>query len=102
MTNDILQSDIDLARKLLDARRSSEEIVAALGYRGINRDRAEQLIAALQAGKTVEPDRPITISLPSKTVQETAPSEPQQSRKSTVSPSPAERPQESRPSRRKA
>jgi hypothetical protein len=100
MTNDILQSDIDLARRLLDARRPSEEIVAALTYRGINGDRAAQLIAALQAGKTVEPDRPITISLPSKTVEETAPSEPQYSRKSTVSASAAERPQESRPSRR--
>jgi len=67
MTNDILQSDIDLARKLVDDRRPSDEIVAALSYRGIGGSRAAQLVADLQAGKIIEPDRPISINLPSRT-----------------------------------
>jgi hypothetical protein len=69
MTNDILQSDIDLARKLLDANRPADEIVVALGYRGINGNRAAQLVADLQAGKAVEPDRPIYVNLPSPSQQ---------------------------------
>jgi hypothetical protein len=89
MTNDILQTDIDLARKLLDANRPADEIVAALAYRGINGNRATQLVADLQAGKTVEPDRPISISLPS-------PSEQQPSRKITPPEFAAEPPQDSR------
>jgi hypothetical protein len=73
MTKDILQSDIDLARNLLEAGRPSDEIVTALGYRGIEGTRATQLIAELQAGKKVEPDRPISINLPPKTSEEPAP-----------------------------
>src|SRR6267378_119303 len=61
MTNDILQSDIDLARRLLDARRPADEIVAALSYRGINGNRAAHLVADFHAGKAVEPDKHITI-----------------------------------------
>src|SRR5256885_6738638 len=76
MTPDILQSDIDLARKLLDERRPETEIVAALAYRGIESGRATQLIAELQAGKKVEPDRPIQIKLPPKSVEISGPSGP--------------------------
>jgi hypothetical protein len=101
MTNDILQSDIDLARRLLDAQRPPEDIVVALGYRGINGNRAAQLIADLQAGKTVEPDRPITISLPSKTVEEPPASEHQQSGRSAAAELTRERPRESRTERQK-
>jgi hypothetical protein len=79
MTNDILQSDIDLARKLLDGNRPSDEIVAALAYRGINGTRAAQLVADLQAGKKVEPDRPISINLPSRTTENPAPAQERQS-----------------------
>lgn len=96
MTNDILQSDIDLARRLLDASRPCEEIVAALGYRGINGPRAAQLVADLQAGKVVEPDKPITINLPLNPTSETRPSEQQQSRKAA----PAELPEARHPSSR--
>jgi len=81
MTNDILQSDIDLARKLLDDRRPIDEIVAALEYRGVNENRAAQLVADLQAGRTVEPDRPITITLPAKTTEDT-PDQPRPNRQS--------------------
>jgi len=95
MTNDILQSDIDLARRLLDAGRPADEIVAALGYRGINANRAARLVADLQAGKTVEPDKPIAINLPSRTIEETLPSEQQHSRKSAPAELPGERPQRS-------
>ncbi len=64
MTHDVLQSDIDLARRLLETRRPASEIVTALTYRGVNSDRATQLVSDIESGKTVEPDRPITIHLP--------------------------------------
>jgi|KBSMisStaDraftv2_1062788.scaffolds.fasta_scaffold116568_1 hypothetical protein len=82
MTNDILQSDIDLARKLLGDRRPTDEIVAALAYRGVTASRAAQLVADLQAGRTVEPDRPISINLPPKATEETTPAGPKPSRMS--------------------
>lgn len=63
MTSDILQSDIDLVRKLLAAGRPTNEIVEALGYRSVHPDRAARLIADLQSGKPVEPDKPIKINL---------------------------------------
>jgi hypothetical protein len=102
MTNDILQSDIDLASRLLDANRPADEIIAALGYRGINGGRAAQLVADLQAGKTVEPDRPISINLPSRPIEETPPSEQQYSRKSAPAELPGDRPQGSRARQRKS
>lgn len=70
MTHDVLQSDIDLARRLVDAGRPVNEIVAALAHRGVDSNRATQLVADLQSGKTVEPDKPISINLPSKTTEE--------------------------------
>src|SRR5580765_5907754 len=101
MTNDILQSDIDLARRLLEGGRPPEDIVVALGYRGINGKRAAQLIADLQSGKTVEPDRPITISLPSKQVEETDPLEHEDSSRSAATELTRERPREPRGKRQK-
>jgi hypothetical protein len=101
MTNDILQSDIDLARRLLDAGRPADEIVATLGYRGINGTRAVQLVAELQAGKTVEPDKPIAIKLPSGTSEGSAVSAHQPGRSSAQGDLP-ERPQNSRSTQRKA
>jgi hypothetical protein len=102
MTNDILQSDIDLARRLLDAHRPADEIVAALGYRGINGNRATQLVTDLQSGKPVEPDKPITISLPSRPIEEAPPSEQQHSRKSTPAELAGEQPPRVLPRRRKS
>src|SRR5262249_54347739 len=60
----ILQSDIDLARKLINTGHPESEVVTALSYRGIDSTRAVQLITALRSGRTVEPDRPIKINLP--------------------------------------
>jgi hypothetical protein len=66
-----LQSDIDLARKLSDARRPTSEIVTALTCRGIDSSRAVQVVSDIQDGKTVEPDKSITINLAPKTSEET-------------------------------
>jgi hypothetical protein len=96
MTNDILQSDIELARKLLDANCASDEIVAALSYRGIKAERAAHLIADLQDGKTVEADRPIQIRLQSAKTQETAPAPQTQRQKSAGSDLSGERERKSR------
>jgi hypothetical protein len=63
MTPDILQSDLDLARKLLHAGRPATQIITALRHRGIDSERAARLVADLQSGKPVEPDKPIKISL---------------------------------------
>lgn len=70
MTHDILQSDIDLARRLVERGRPDDEVVAALAYRGIDSSRAAGLVAALQDGKAVEADKPIAINLPRKTTAE--------------------------------
>jgi hypothetical protein len=78
MTHDVLQSDIDLACKLSDARNPTSEIITALTCRGIDSSRAARLVADIQDGKTVEPDRPITINLAGKTSKEiiTPPAQP--------------------------
>jgi hypothetical protein len=68
MTHDVLQSDIDLTRRLIDSGLPTTEIVTALGFRGIDSNRANQLIADLQSGKPVEPDKPIKINLSQKPV----------------------------------
>ena len=56
MTHKILQSDIELARKQLEAKRSDAEIVAALERRGIEPDKAAQLVQDLREGKPVSPE----------------------------------------------
>lgn len=101
MTNDILQSDIDLARNLLDGNRPSDEIIAALGYRGIEGNRAAQLVADLQAGKKVEPDRPISIHLPPRTSEDPAPTAVEPRANATQAVSTGER-RDSRSTQRKA
>jgi hypothetical protein len=70
MTHDVLQCDIDLARGLLEAGHPGSEAVAALTYRGVDSGRATQLVANIQSGKTVEPDKPIAISVPRKIREE--------------------------------
>jgi len=64
MTNQILQSDIDLARRLLSIGRPEAEIVKALGYRKVDADRAARLINELRHGSNVQPDVPEMGSLP--------------------------------------
>jgi hypothetical protein len=97
MTHDILQSDIDLARKLLDSGRPVTEIVAALAHRGIDSSRAAQLVADLQSAKPVVPDKPIEIRLRPKPAEITG-SDPGRSRRTEL---PAQRTDRSQ-SRRKA
>ena len=58
MTNQVLQSDIDVARRLLDAGRTDEEVLTALLCRNIAADRAVQLLTDLRRGLRVEPDVP--------------------------------------------
>jgi len=99
MTHDILQCDIDLARQLLDAGRSTNEIVAALTYRGIDSNRATQLVADLQSGKAVQPDKPLKINLgPNPAAKEGTAVESKHSRTDL----PAKRSEDSRSKQRKA
>src|SRR5436190_9251388 len=56
MTGDLLQSDIDLARRLIDAGQSEAEIIVALGYRRIGPEKAQRLVHALREGVDVQPD----------------------------------------------
>ena len=56
MTGDLLQSDIDLAKRLIAGRESDAEIVVALGYRKIPREKAQRLIQDLRRGINVHPD----------------------------------------------
>ena len=54
MTNDILRTDIELATRLMDEKRPTEEIIAALVPRGIDRAKATQLVDDLRNGKNVD------------------------------------------------
>jgi hypothetical protein len=56
MTHHILQSDIELARKLLAANRPEAEIVAALTRRGVEPAKATRLVEDLQCGRAVAPE----------------------------------------------
>jgi hypothetical protein len=54
MTHAILQSDIDLAQRLLAEGLSEESVVSALERRGIELYRAAQLVSDLRQGAVVE------------------------------------------------
>jgi hypothetical protein len=57
MTDEILQTDIDLARRLIAEGHPDAEIVENLAFRKIAPNRASRLVAELRGGKTVEPDQ---------------------------------------------
>jgi len=57
MTDEILQTDIDLARRLIDEGRADAEIIDLLARRKIASNRASRLISELREGRAVEPDR---------------------------------------------
>src|ERR1044071_962047 len=57
MTDEILQTDIDLARRLVDAGNGDTEIIYLLARRNIAPDRASRLISDLREGRAVAPDR---------------------------------------------
>jgi hypothetical protein len=58
MTNEILESDIELARELLGKKTPDAEVISSLVRRGIQANRAQELVMALRLGKNPEPDRP--------------------------------------------
>src|SRR6266850_3356971 len=60
MTGDLLQSDIDLAKRLIAAGESDAEIVIALGYRKIASDKALRLLQDLRSGIDAHPDADTT------------------------------------------
>ena len=53
MTHDILQSDVTLARRLLDEQRPDPEIILALTHRGVDSARAAKLLEDLRSGGKV-------------------------------------------------
>jgi len=55
MINEILRSDIELAKRLLMTGSPEAHVCAALERRGINAEAATQLIAELRKGKIVRP-----------------------------------------------
>jgi hypothetical protein len=57
MTDEILQADIDLARRLIDGGTGDEEIIGLLARRNIAPNRAARLVSELRSGCAVEPDR---------------------------------------------
>jgi hypothetical protein len=59
MTHDVLQSDIDLARKLIKEERQETEIIAALGLRGLEPTTATRLLDDLRNGRVA--DQPIQL-----------------------------------------
>lgn len=61
MTQDILQSDLNIARRLIEAKSPDTEIVAALVRRGVAPAKASQVVNDLRMGNTV---RPVDAMLP--------------------------------------
>jgi hypothetical protein len=57
MTEELLQSDIDMARSMISIGCGDAEIIESLRYRRITSDRAGRLIQELRDGRVVEPDR---------------------------------------------
>jgi hypothetical protein len=53
MTGEILEADVEVARRLLEADRSDGEIVRALGLRGIEPANAAKLLTDLHAGRKI-------------------------------------------------
>ncbi len=58
MTNEILETDIELARNLLGNSTPADEVISSLVRRGIQPARAGKLVQDLRQGKNPEPDRP--------------------------------------------
>lgn len=57
MTDEILQTDIDLAKRLIDDGYQDAEIIHLLAQRRIAPNRAARLVSELREGLSVEPDR---------------------------------------------
>ena len=51
MTRDVLGSDVDYARRLIDADCTDSSIVAALVWRGVDSAKAAQLVETLRCGR---------------------------------------------------
>jgi hypothetical protein len=62
MTNRILQSDIELARKLLDAGCDTNAVVTALQRRHVDTSEATNLVEGLRQGSLIRPQLPIDLS----------------------------------------
>ncbi len=58
MTHDILQSDIELAKRLRDSQHPDEEIIRALVHRGVEASMAAQLVDDLRSGRKVTAQSP--------------------------------------------
>jgi len=63
MTKDILQSDLDVAMRLIKTSSDDSEIVAALKLRGVALTKAAQLVHDLRAGRLVTPVVPVRSTL---------------------------------------
>jgi hypothetical protein len=63
MTHCILPTDIELAKKLLEASRSDNAIVAALVQRGVQSANAAQLVTDLRSGRQVAPEIPAGLGI---------------------------------------
>ena len=56
MTGDILDSDVEYARRLVGEGRTDKEIATALGIRGIKPADATKLVADLRSGRRIRPN----------------------------------------------
>ena len=56
MTREILDSDVEFAQRRMEAGRSDNELVTALGFRGIEPDRAAHVVKDLRSGKRIRPN----------------------------------------------
>lgn len=64
MTHGVVQSDIDLAKKLIEAECQESAICAVLCWRGVDVIKAASLVQALRQGELVQPQLPLASGRP--------------------------------------
>jgi hypothetical protein len=60
MTHGIVQSDIEIAERLLEAGCEESGIIAWLCWRGVGTEQAARLVESLRKGELVTPELPLT------------------------------------------
>lgn len=96
MTHNLLQTDIELATRLMVGQRPDEEIIRALMYRGVDPSLAAQLVDDLHNGRDVTARTPLPQELHLRRRSRSASKAPETSERSPT-PSPAAEPRSEPP-----
>jgi hypothetical protein len=102
MTHDLLQSDLDVAKRLIGANGTDAEIVETLTARGVAPLKAQQVARDLRFGKLVTPFNPAAPGVELRDMSDPTDAEPPKPRRTASAPKRSEWGRESRYSGRKS